>query len=90
MVIYTLLLLAILTFQSPLQYSVWKVVFSYQWMRFASFFFLLSMFAHAWIGMHDILVDYVHSIGIRLGLQAAVIFALLVYTAWSIQILWGA
>jgi succinate dehydrogenase / fumarate reductase membrane anchor subunit len=89
MVMYTLLVIAILLSQSPLQYDEWKALFSHQWMRFASLLFLLSLFIHAWIGMHDILMDYVHATGIRLGLQAAVIVALVVYTAWSIQILWG-
>ena len=90
MVIYTLLLLVILLFESPIQYSEWKELFGYQWMRIASFFFLVSLFIHAWIGMHDIFMDYISSTGIRLGLQVAVIVALLIYAAWSIQILWGA
>ena len=90
MVVYTLLVIAILLAQSPLQYTEWKALFSNQWMRLASLLFLLSLFIHAWIGMHDILMDYVHATGIRHGLQAAVIFALAVYAIWSIQILWGA
>jgi succinate dehydrogenase / fumarate reductase membrane anchor subunit len=90
MVVYTLLVIAILLAQSPLQYAEWKALFSAQWMRMASLLFLLSLFIHAWIGVHDILMDYVHATGIRLGLQVAVIVALVVYTAWSIQILWGA
>ncbi len=90
MVVYTLLVIAILLSQSPLQYAEWKALFGNQWMRLASLLFLLSMFIHVWIGMHDILMDYVHATGIRLGLQTAVIFTLAVYTIWSIQILWGA
>jgi len=34
-------------------------------------------------------MDYVHATSTRLGLQVAVIVALVFYTAWSIQILWG-
>lgn len=89
MVVYTLLVIAILFAHSPLQYAEWKTLFSQQWMRLASLLFLLSLFIHAWIGVHDILMDYVHATGIRLGLQVAVIVALVVYTTWSIQILWG-
>lgn len=90
MVVYTLLVIAILLAQSPLQYMEWKTLFSQQWMRLASLLFLLSLFIHAWIGVHDILMDYVHATGIRLGLQVAVILALVLYTVWSIQILWSA
>jgi succinate dehydrogenase / fumarate reductase membrane anchor subunit len=89
MVMYTLLVTVILLSQSPLQYTEWKALFSYQWMRFASLLFLLSLFIHAWIGVHDILMDYVSATSIRLGLQVAVIVALVVYIIWSIQILWG-
>ena len=89
MVVYTLLVIAILLAQSPLQYAEWKALFSEQWMRLASLLFLLSLYIHAWVGVHDILIDYVHATGIRLGLQVAVILALVVYTAWSVQILWG-
>ena len=89
MVVYTLLVIAILLAQSPLQYAEWKALFSEQWMRLASLLFLFSLYIHAWVGVHDILMDYVHATGIRLGLQVAVILALVVYTAWSVQILWG-
>ena len=90
MVVYTVLVIVILLARSPMQYAEWKELFSQQWMRLASLLFLLSLFIHAWIGMHDILMDYVHATRIRLGLQAVVIFALAVYTVWSIQILWSA
>ena len=89
MVVYTLILLGVLLAQPSLQYAEWKALFSNQWMRLASLLFLLSMFIHAWIGVHDILMDYIQPTGVRLSLQVPVILALIAYTAWSIQILWG-
>lgn len=89
MVVYTLLLVIILITQPSLQYSEWKALFSNQWMRFASLLFLISLYLHAWIGVRDILMDYVHPTGMRLALQILVILALLLYTLWSVQILWG-
>jgi len=51
--------------------------------------FLFGVFIHAWVGMRDIFMDYVHPTVIRLALHVAVILALLAYAAWAVQILWS-
>jgi succinate dehydrogenase / fumarate reductase membrane anchor subunit len=38
--------------------------------------------------MRDILMDYVHSTGIRLMLQVCVLTSLAGYAIWAVQILW--
>jgi succinate dehydrogenase / fumarate reductase membrane anchor subunit len=58
-------------------------------MRLASFVFFVSLFWHAWIGVRDILMDYVKSTAVRLGLQIVTILLLVAYMAWAVQILWG-
>ncbi len=89
MAVYTLILLIVLVSHPSLQYPEWKALFGSQWMRMASLLFLLSLFVHAWIGLRDILMDYIKPTGVRLFLQVLVILALVVYAALSIQILWG-
>ena len=89
MVAYTLILLGVLLIQPSLQYPEWKALFSNPWMRLASLIFLLSLFIHAWIGVQDVLMDYVQPTGLRLLLQVPVILVLIAYTVWSIQILWS-
>ena len=64
-------------------------MFAPQWMRLATLLFFLSLFWHAWIGMRDILMDYVSSTAARLGLQVVVILLLVAYAAWAVQILWS-
>ena len=59
-------------------------------MKLATFLFLVSLFLHAWIGMRDILMDYIKPTGLRLGLEAAVAIALVAYAGWALQILWSA
>ena len=39
--------------------------------------------------MRDIIMDYIRPTAIRLTLEVIVIVALIAYTGWSIQILWG-
>jgi succinate dehydrogenase / fumarate reductase membrane anchor subunit len=75
---------------SPLpDYPAWKSLLGNQWMRIAFFLFLIGLFWHAWIGIRNILMDYVHATGIRLALQIGVIVSLLFYTVWSAEILWA-
>ena len=50
---------------------------------------MMAMFLHAWVGMRDIIMDYIRPTAIRLTLEVAVIVALLAYTGWAISILWG-
>jgi succinate dehydrogenase / fumarate reductase membrane anchor subunit len=58
------------------------------WMRVATLLFFASLILHAWVGMRDILMDYIKPTGIRLGLEVGVILVLAVYAAWTAQILW--
>lgn len=86
---FSLLMLFIVLFHRPEHYGAWKSLLSQQWMRLASLLFLLSVFWHAWIGVRDILMDYVKWTGVRLALQVGVVLLLVVYSLWSIQILWS-
>ena len=89
MIVYLLLLTALLLVTSPHDYAAWKALFANPWLRIVSFLFLASLYWHAWIGMRDILMDYIHPTGIRLTLQILVILSLLFYGVWSVEILWS-
>lgn len=89
MAVYTLLLLGALAFGGPYDHAGWKQLFEHPAIRFGTLLALLSLFYHAWIGLRDVFMDYIQSAALRLVLQVAVILSLLVYTAWTVQILWG-
>ena len=88
MALYTLLLGGIFLTQ-PLSFAALQGQFHSLPVRLASLLFLFSLFLHAWVGMRDIFMDYVHPTLIRLALHVAVILALLAYAAWAVQILWS-
>ena len=88
MAVYTPLFLMALSGAMPLTYESWKGLFAQGGMRFATFLFLVSVFLHAWVGMRDILMDYVKPAGIRFALQMLVVVALIGYCGWAVQILW--
>ena len=70
-------------------YDVWTGLFASLPVRTFSLLFLLSLFYHAWVGIRDVVMDYVKSAAVRLVMHVLVILALLLYAIWSVQILWG-
>lgn len=88
MAVYTVILLVALAGGAPITYPVWKDLFAQGWMRVATLLFAASLAWHAWVGVRDILMDYVKPVGVRLSLQVAVLLVLASYMGWTIQILW--
>jgi succinate dehydrogenase / fumarate reductase membrane anchor subunit len=89
MALYAVLFAVLLLVVRPAHFVAWRGLFASQAMKLATFLFLVSLFLHAWIGMRDILMDYVKPTGVRLALEVVVIALLLAYAGWSIQILWS-
>ena len=73
----------------PQNFDAWRSLFGGTLMRTATLIFLVSLIWHAWIGLRDILMDYIKPAGLRLILHVLVLFALAVYAAWAVQILWS-
>lgn len=88
MLTFTVFLVGVALTQSP-DAAGWRALFAHDWMHYFTLLFALSLFWHAWIGMRNILMDYVHATRLRLPLHVAVIVMLLIYTMWTIDILWG-
>ncbi len=88
MAVYTVILLAVLIGGVPITYPVWKDLFAQGWMRVATLLFAASLGWHAWVGMRDILMDYVKPAGVRLTLEVAVLLVIAGYLGWTVQILW--
>jgi succinate dehydrogenase / fumarate reductase, membrane anchor subunit len=89
MAAYTVGFAACLLWHAPGTHAEWQAIFAGTFVRLATMLFLAALLYHAWIGMRDILMDYVKPMGLRLALQAAVGVALAFYLIWSAAILWG-
>ena len=88
MALYTLVVGAVLLKNSPFTYTAWKELFAQGWMRVATLLFAASLAWHAWVGVRDILMDYVKPDGLRLTLQVFTLLLIAGYVGWAIQILW--
>jgi succinate dehydrogenase / fumarate reductase membrane anchor subunit len=89
MAVYTVLILSAVAGLPQMDYWHWKVLWQTSVVRYASVLFMVSLLLHAWIGVRNILMDYVKDPALRLTLYVLVMGALLGYAAWSVQILWG-
>ena len=87
MAVYTIFALAVVA-STPSTYEAWKALFAQGWMRIATLLFMASLAWHAWVGVRDILMDYVQHDGLRLALQVATVLLLAGYAGWAIEILW--
>lgn len=89
MAVYVIVFVGFLLVCPPRRYDEWRALFSNQIVRIATLVFFISLFWHAWIGVRDILMDYVKPTGVRLGLEIAVVLVLAGYAVWAVQILWS-
>jgi len=88
MAVYSVIALVVVLGGVPITYRVWKDLFSQGWMRVATLLFAVSLAWHVWVGVRDILMDYVKADGMRLAAQVLVLLTIAANIGWVIQILW--
>ncbi|WP_019938584.1 succinate dehydrogenase, hydrophobic membrane anchor protein [Bordetella sp. FB-8] len=92
MAVYTVILVIGLLVE-PLTYEGWKSLFTFHVYTLpvgqilASLAFI-ALAWHAWIGVRDIWMDYVRSVGVRLLLQVLTLLWLIGSLIYFAQILW--
>ena len=88
MAIYSLIILFMFMSGKSVTYGVWRDLFAQGWMRVATLLVAASFAWHAWVGVRDILMDYIKPDGLRLALQVLVLVTIAGYLGWTVQILW--
>jgi succinate dehydrogenase / fumarate reductase membrane anchor subunit len=74
--------------EPPHSYSAWHAWIMGSGVRIATAVFFAALLAHAWVGLRDVLMDYVHPVAIRFGLLGLVSAGLGALGAWVVKILW--
>lgn len=73
----------------PLDFAAWRGLFQPLAGKLGSLLFLAAMLLHAWIGLREVCIDYVHPLVLRLGLYFAFATLYLACLAWGVDILWS-
>ena len=69
--------------------NVWRQGFQSVWVQLGVLIFGLSLLLHAWIGLRDVVIDYIHPLGVRLLALSLVGLFLLANGFWLLSIIWG-
>ena len=88
MALFTLALIVQVLLPGEMGYDKWAGIFAHQWMKLLTFVVIVALLVHVWVGMRDVLMDYVTGVGTRLTLQMATIVWLVGCAGWAIQVLW--
>ncbi len=71
-------------------YASFRAWFALGPVRIAWGLFFLSLLAHAWVGMRNVYMDYLHPAGLRVAATFLTGFGLLALALWATQILLSA
>jgi succinate dehydrogenase / fumarate reductase membrane anchor subunit len=88
MALFTIAIVVQVLLPGEMGYDKWAGIFAHQWMKVLTFVVILALIQHVWVGVRDVLMDYVTAMGARLALQAATIVWLVGCAGWAIQVLW--
>ena len=89
MAVYTLFAFCYVLYRKPGTYADWSAMFAGNFFRLFTMLFIVSLLYHAWVGMRDILMDYLRATAVRLTAEVLVALALIFYLIWSASVLWG-
>lgn len=87
MAVYILLFTLHLVFDAPHSYQEWRAWMMLPFIAVASCIFFAALLTHAWVGLRDVIIDYVHPLGIRFALLTLVAGGLLMLGVWVLRIL---
>jgi len=67
----------------PDSYAAWHAWLGHPAMRIGLLFFICAVAMHAWVGMRDVILDYVKPLPLRLGALGLLLLGLLLTVAWT-------
>lgn len=86
---YLVLLIIALLIVHPSGYEAWRNFASSWLFSVPTFVCFICLSIHAWVGVRDVLRDYVFNQTLRAYLQIGVDLLLVAYVVWLSFILWG-
>jgi succinate dehydrogenase / fumarate reductase membrane anchor subunit len=85
--LFTLYLVAVFLFSPPADFDAWTTWVGSPVVSVMLLLYVVSILMHAWIGIRDVLLDYVQPIAVRATLLGLVAMGLIAMGLWSAQAL---
>jgi len=77
----------LLTLQDVTSYQEWKRFMAHPSLVAAWGLFFISIIGHAWVGIRDVVIDYVHNFKIRMLVMVMLALWLIAMLIWALQVL---
>ena len=87
MLFFFLFALLHFAFNRPLSYGDWHEWITGRFVLIATALFFVALLLHAWIGLRDVVMDYVHPLPLRVAVLALLSFVLGGLALWAAQVL---
>jgi succinate dehydrogenase / fumarate reductase, membrane anchor subunit len=84
---YTLFLLVIFLFYPPASYAEWKELVANPAFNISLLFCAFFLLLHAWVGVRDIIIDYIHPLMIRVVALTIMALVLIGSGLWTAKFL---
>ena len=88
MLLFILFLLTHFIVDPPRSYVAWHDWMSSPVITVTTSVFVAALLAHAWVGVRDVVMDYVHPIALRVLVLSSLVLYLTGLGAWVARILW--
>lgn len=75
--------------RAPLSYEAWKAWLTQRSVSVALLLFFLALLLHTWVGVRDVILDYVHPLAARFSLLALLAVSQIAIGAWVLAIIFG-
>jgi len=85
--VYLLILLAMMLYDPPQDFQDWHDSVASPWVALPMLLFFAGLLLHAWVGIRDVIIDYIHSPGLRLFKLSLTALALAACGFWVANIL---
>jgi succinate dehydrogenase / fumarate reductase, membrane anchor subunit len=87
MLLFIVYLLAHFIVDRPRSHLAWRGWISSPAVSIVSFVFFVALLTHAWIGLRDVIMDYVKHPAVRVFVLASLVAGLLAMGGWTARIL---
>lgn len=87
--LYIIYMVGFFATTGEISWEVWTGFFSSAFTKVFTLLALVSILIHAWIGMWQVLTDYVKPLAVRLILQLLIVVALVAYVLYGFVVVWG-
>jgi len=88
--LYLLTALVAIAINTPMNYPAWRAAFASPLVSLGTALAMVCLLIHAWVGVRDIVLDYLHPPALRFSVLGLVVLGLISMGLWALFILSGA